>query len=165
MKARIPGRQRILNPLARPTIRTMLFRCAAQVMIEVFEFGGSGDKLRRLEDAVRARLDCYEKNYGTARQILGAMVADARKMGIEYIVRPGSGEKVLVGLEHDMVYLAYMMELRVHEGIKFGQVRLDRFSDELSHRIKYYNRTFDGAPEMVIPVMQERLAAYGKTDL
>jgi hypothetical protein len=37
VKARIPERQRILNPKERPTIRAMLQRCAVQTLIEVFE--------------------------------------------------------------------------------------------------------------------------------
>ena len=112
MKARIPQRQRILNPLARPTIRAMLFRCAAQTLIEVFNFGGSGRKLAELEDGVKERLAKYDALSEDTGKVTQAMVADAKKMNIEYIVRPGSGEKVLVGREHDIVYLAYLMELR-----------------------------------------------------
>lgn len=165
MKARIPGRQRILNPLARPTIRKMLTRCAAQTLIEVFGFGGSGDKLRRVEAAVRELLEHYEARYGTSREIMEAMTRDALEMGIEYTIRPGSGEKVLVGLEHDMVFIAYLMVLHTMDGVRYGDVRLDRFQKGLCHRIRYYNRVFDGTPEVVMSVMDNRLARYGKTDL
>ena len=160
MKARIPQRQRILNPLARPTIRAMLFRCAAQTLIEVFNFGGSGRKLAELEDGVKERLAKYDALSEDTGKVTQAMVADAKKMNIEYIVRPGSGEKVLVGREHDIVYLAYLMELRQREG--WAEVRLGRFHQELCRRIRYYNRTFDGTPDMVLPVMDDRLARYGK---
>ena len=57
MKARIPSRTKILNPQARPTIRKMLSRCSEQVMIEVFGWGGSGERLRSLETEIKKTLD------------------------------------------------------------------------------------------------------------
>lgn len=159
MKARIPERQRILNPLARPTIRAMLNRCTAQVMIEVFAWGGSGNRLTELETEIRAVLDAYDAKYTDSGEQLAAMVEDAKKVGVEYAYRPGSGEKVLVGREHDIYFLAAMMVLR-RKG--FAETRLVRYQNELCQRIRYYNATFDGAPETVIDVMDDRLQRYGK---
>lgn len=87
------------------------------------------------------------------------MAKDARMIGIEYPYRPGSGEKVLVGREHDIYFLAAMMALR-REG--YAEVRLARYQNELCKRIRYYNSTFDGAPEVVMDVMDNRLAQYGR---
>lgn len=107
MKVRIPERQRILNPKARPTIRAMLQRCAAQTLIEVFGFGGSGTRI-----------------------------------------------------EHDLMFLAYLVALHMLE--HFGDKRLERFQQELCRRIRYYNYVFDGTPDVVLDVMDDRLARYGK---
>lgn len=159
MKARIPSRQRILNPLARPTIRAMLNRCSAQVMIEVFEWGGSGDRLLQLEAEIKKTLDEYDARYADSSAELAAMVSDAKQHGIDYPCRPGSGEKVLVGREHDIYFIAALMVLR---GRGFAETRLARYQDELCRRIRYYNKTFDGAPETVIDVMDNRLTRYGK---
>lgn len=87
------------------------------------------------------------------------MVAEAQKVGIDYPCRPGSGEKVLVGREHDLYFLAALMALR-RKG--FADIRLARYQDELCRRIRYYKSTFDGAPEVVLGVMDDRLARYGR---
>ncbi len=163
MNVIIPQRQRILNPKARPTIRAMISRCAAQVLIEEFRFGGSGERLKRLEAAVDERLKKYSgfySRYNNEKRALEHMAQDALAMGIDCGIRPGSGERVLVGHEHDMIFFAYLMELHELEG--FAGRRMDRFQKELGRRIRYYNKTFDGAPEMVMSVMDNRLARYGK---
>lgn len=159
MKARIPSRTKILNPKARPTIRKMLSRCSEQVMIEVFGWGGSGERLRSLEADIKKTLDEYDAKYKDSGDELAAMVAEARKVGIDYPFRPGSGEKVLVGREHDLFFLAALMELRKRGN---ADVRLKRYQDELCRRIRYYNSTFDGSPEVVLDVMDNRLAQYGR---
>lgn len=159
MNARIPERQRVLNPKARPTIRAMLSRCAAQTMIEVFDWGGSGERLQQMEAEIKKTLDEYDGKYKDSGDELAAMVKDARGVGVEYPFRPGSGEKVLVGREHDIYFLAALMELR-RKG--YAETRLARFQDELCRRIRYYNSTFDGAPEMVLDVMDDKLGRYGK---
>ena len=163
MKAIIPGRQRVLNPRARPMTRALISRCAAQVLIEEFGYGGSGKRIKRIEAGVTERLKKYSGTYSryrNSRRALGAMAEDARSMGIECGIRPGSGEKVLRGHEHDMIFWAYLMELHEREG--FAEKRMDRFQAELGKRIRYYNRTFDDAPETVMQVMDNRLAQYGK---
>ena len=63
MNAIIPERQRILNPKARPMTRALISRCAAQVLIEEFGFGGSGERLKRIEDGVTERLKKYSGTY------------------------------------------------------------------------------------------------------
>lgn len=164
MKARIPERQRILNPKARPTIRAMLQRCAAQTLIEVFGFGGSGERLKRIEaevDALIKKYSGYYSRYRNERRAMEALREDALNMGIDCRIRPGSGERVLVGHEHDMIFFCYLMALHKKEG--FADIRMDRFQIGLGRKIRYYNSTFDGAPDAVVDVMDDRLARYGKT--
>lgn len=164
MKAIIPQRQRVLNPKARPTIRAMISRCAAEVLIEEFGFGGSGEKLKRVEAEVDALLKKYSGGYSryrNERRAMEALAADALEMGIDCRIRPGSGERVLVGHEHDMIFFCYLMALNKTEG--FAGKRMDRFQIGLGRKIRYYNSTFDGAPEMVLDVMDDRLERYGKT--
>ncbi len=163
MNAIIPGRQRILNLKARPMTRALISRCAAQVLIEEFGFGGSGERIKRIEDGVTERLKKYSGNYSrynNSRRALESMAEDAYKMGILCEVRPGSGEKVLRGHEHDMIFWAYLMELHEREG--FAEKRMDKFQRELGVRIRYYNRTFNDSAETVVQVMDNRLAQYGK---
>ena len=128
-------------------------------MIEVFGWGGSGERLRSLEAEIKKTLDEYDEKYRDSGEALAAMVAEARKVGVDYPFRPGSGEKVLVGREHDLYFLAALMALRRNG---FADVRLARYQDELCRRIRYYNSTFDGAPEVVLDVMDNRLAQYGR---
>lgn len=163
MNAIIPQRQRILNPTARPAIRAMMSRCAAEVLIAEFGFGGSGEKLKRLEDAVDKRLRMYSgfySRYNNEKRALEHIAKDALAYGIDCGIRPGSGEKVLVGHEHDMLLFAYLIELHRLEG--YAGKRLDRFQSSLSKKIRYYNNVLDGAPEMVTGVMDDRLGRYGK---
>lgn len=160
MKARIPSRTRILKPHARPTIRKMLCRCSEQTLIEVFGWGGSGDRIRQLEADIKKTLDEYDARYPhDSGDELRAMAAYAKENGVDYPVRPGSGEKVLVGREHDLYFLAALMALR-RRG--FADERLRRYQDGLCERIRYYNYTFDGEPEVVMGVMEDRLARYGR---
>ena len=128
-------------------------------MIEVFGWGGSGERLRSLESDIKKTLDEYDAKYKDSGDELAAMVAEARKVGIDYPCRPGSGEKVLVGREHDLYFLAALMALRKRGN---AEVRLARYQNELCKRIRYYNSTFDGAPEVVLDVMDDRLAQYGR---
>ncbi len=160
MKARVPERQRILNPKARPTIRAMLQRCAAQTLIEEFGFGGSGTRIKEIEDEVNSLLDEYDARYKDSREEFEALLSYANEHGIDYPVRPGSGEKVLVGREHDLYFLASLIALRKRG---YAEMRLARYQSELCKRIRYYNTTFDGAPEMVLDVMDDRLERYGKS--
>lgn len=163
MNAIIPERQKILNPLARPQIRALISRCAAEVLIGEFGWGGSGEKLKRLEEAVDERVKKYSgyySRYRNERRAMEELKADAMKMGIDCFIRPGSGEKVLVGHEHDMIFFSYLIALRELEG--FANKRMDRFQQELGRKIRYYNSTFDGAPDTVTSVMDGRLDRYGK---
>ena len=164
MNAIIPQRHRVLNPKARPTIRAMVSRCAAEVLIEEFGFGGSGEKLKRVEAEVDALLKKYSGGYSryrNERRAMEALAEDALKVGIDCRIRPGSGEKVLVGHEHDMIFFCYLIALHKTDG--FADARMDRFQIALGRKIRYYNSTFDGAPEMVLDVMDDRLGRYGKT--
>ena len=110
---------------------------------------------------MKARIPSRMKNakYKDSGDELAAMVKEARKVGVDYPFRPGSGEKVLVGREHDPYFLAALMALRKRGN---AEVRLARYQNELCKRIRYYNSTFDGAPEMVLDVMDNRLAQYGR---
>lgn len=163
MNAIIPERQKILNPKARPQIRALISRCAAEVLIAEFGFGGSGERLKRIESAVDARLKKYSgyySRYRNERRAMEALKTDAQKIGIDCDIRPGSGEKVLVGHENDMIFMSYLIVLHELEG--FANKRMDRFQAELQRKIRYYNSTFDGAPDAVVDVMDDRLGRYGK---
>lgn len=163
MNVIIPERQRILNPKARPQIRALISRCAAEVLIEEFEFGGSGERLKRIEaevDALIKKYSGYYSRYRNERRAMEALREDALNMGIDCDIRPGSGGKVLVGHEHDMIFFCYLMALHKKEG--FADIRMDRFQIGLGRKIRYYNSTFDGAPDAVVGVMDDRLGRYGK---
>ena len=165
MKVIIPERQKILNPKARPQIRALISRCAAEVLIAEFGFGGSGERLKRIESAVDARLKKYSgyySRYRNERRAMEALREDALNMGIDCDIRPGSGGKVLVGHEHDMIFMSYLIALHEMEG--FANKRMDRFQKELQRKIRYYNGTFDDAPDTVVGVMDDRLGRYGKAE-
>ncbi|MBQ7786148.1 MAG: hypothetical protein IJ381_08410 [Clostridia bacterium] len=131
-----------------------------QTMIEVFGWGGSGDRIVQLESDIKKILEEYDRKYPhDSGDELRAMVADAKKNGVDYPVRPGSGEKVLVGREHDLFFLASLMALR-KKG--YADERLKRYQDGVCERIRYYNYTFDGEPEVVLDVMDNRLERYGR---
>ena len=141
----------------------MMSRCAAEVLIGEFGFGGSGERLKRLEAAVDQCLKKYSgfySRYNNEKRALEHMAQDALAMGIDCGIRPGSGEKVLVGHEHDMLLFAYLMQLHKLEG--FAGKRMDHFQGSLSKKIRYYNSTFDSVPDTVTTVMDDRLGGYGK---
>ncbi len=158
MKCRIPERQKQLDPRARVHIRRMLGDCAELTLAEVFDFGDK--RLREIRDEVQRMYAYYDARYPDSCDYIRALIALFQPDGkvCEYPVRPGSGERVLAGREHDIVYLCYAYRLRLRG---FGQVRIDRFLTELCRRIRYYNRTFAGDYDAVIPVMENRLAQRG----
>lgn len=157
MKCRVPERQRVLNPLARGVIRRQLGDCAELTLAEVW---GWGDKrLREIRKDVQAMYDHYDPMYPDAHDYIRALLSlFEREGGDVYPVRQGSGEKVLVGREHDIVYLCYIYQLR-RRG--YGVNRIELFSKELSTRIRYYNHTFDDAPGYVLEVIENRLESRG----
>lgn len=158
MKCMVPGRQRQMHPLARPHIRRQLGDCAQLTLAEVF---GYGDKrLREIRGDVQRMYDYYDARYPEQTDYIKALIDLFIPEGKEfdYPVRPGSGEKVMLGREHDIVYLCYAYQLR-RRG--FGQDRIVRFQEELCRRIRYYNRAFDGDMREVVPVMENRLAQRG----
>lgn len=158
MKCRVPERQKQLDPRARVHIRRMLGDCAELTLAEVFNFGDK--RLREIRDEVQRMYAYYDARYPDSCDYIRALIAlfQPDGKGYAYPVRPGSGERVLSGREHDIVYLCYAYQLRLRG---FGQVRIDRFKSELCRRIRYYNRTFEGDYDEVIPVMENRLAQRG----
>ena len=160
MKARIPGRQRRLNPESRPEIRKRLERVAALTLIEDFGFGARGEKLRSIEREVREELAEYDAKYPDLQKEIQAVADDAKAMGIDGYVRPGSGGKVLLGWEHDLYDITYLKALRRRE--KFGEERMTRFQSGMCKRIRYYNNVFAEEPGTMADVMQNRLHTYGK---
>lgn len=158
MKCRIPERQKVLNPKARPHIRRQLGDCAELTLAEVFGFGNK--RLAEIRADVQSMYDYYDSRYPDSAEyirVLKELFAN-NKSDEAYPARPGSGEKVLVGREHDIVWLCYSYQL-CRRG--FGDGRIDIFRTELCKRIRYYNRTFDGDYESVIPVIENRLGQRG----
>lgn len=158
MKCRTPERQKQLDPRVRVHIRRMLGDCAELTLAEVFDFGDK--RLRDIRGEVQSMYAEYDAKYPDSLDYIRALVGLFETDGNSYIcpVRPGSGERVLAGREHDIVYLCYAYQLR-RRG--FGQVRINRFLSELCRRIRYYNRTFAGDYDEVVPVMENRLAQRG----
>lgn len=93
MKCKIPQRQKILNQKARHVIRQQIGYCSALVLAETL---GWGDKrlndLKRDVDAMYALYDDKYKDSYEYTQMLVGLFTDG-----SYPVRPGSGEKVLLG--------------------------------------------------------------------
>lgn len=158
MKCRIPERQKQLDPRVRVHIRRMLGDCAELTLAEVFDFGDK--RLREIRTEVQRMYTYYDARYPDSYEYIRALIDlfQPEGKGYDYPVRPGSGERVLSGREHDIVYLCYTYQLRLRG---FGQVRIDRFMTELCRRIRYYNRTFSGDYGEVVPVIENRLAQRG----
>ena len=156
MKCKIPQRQKILNQKARHVIRQQIGYCSALVLAETW---GWGDKrlndLKRDVDAMYSLYDDKYKDSYEYTQMLVGLFTDG-----SYPVRPGSGEKVLIGREHDIAYLCHAYQLRKRG---FGIGRIQTYYKELQKRIKYYNKTFSDAPGEVLGVMENRLATRGIT--
>ena len=158
MKCRIPERQRQLDGRTRGLIRRQLGDCAELTIAEVFNFGDK--RLRKIREEVQAMYAEFDPKYPDSYEYIRALISLFRQDGGEYIypVRAGSGEKVLYGREHDIVYLCYAYRLRLRG---FGQERMDRFQTELCRRIRYYNKTFEGEYGSVVPVIENKLAQRG----
>ena len=156
MKCRIPGRERVLNPRARGAIRRQLGACADLTLAEVFGFGSK--RLLEVREEVQKMYRRFDPLYPDSAEYVRALVGLFGTDRDIYEVRPGSGEKVLFGREHDIVFLCYLYQLRLR---KFGKDRLKRFQDELCFRIRYYNETFNGEWEEVVPVIENRLLQRG----
>lgn len=160
MKARIPGREKHIRPIAREAIRVMINNCAKLTLIEAFGMGGGGDRINRIQNCVNRIIDSVSSSDNGGRDALYRMKEILKKeCKIDLQLRPGHGEKVEIGDEHDLVYGAWMYALRKEE--KYGQKRLDRFHDEINTRIRYYNRVFNDDVGVVNEVMQNRLHQYG----
>lgn len=160
MKCRIPERQKQLDPRVRVHIRRMLGDCAELTIAEVFEFGDK--RIREIRGEVQRMYSEFDSKYPDSLEYIRALLElfDKDGKGYEYPVRPGSGERVLSGREHDIVYLCYAYQLRLRG---FGQVRIQRFVSELCKRIRYYNRAFEGDYADVAPVIENRLEQRGIT--
>lgn len=156
MKCKIPQRQKVLNPKARPQIRRQLGDCAELTLTE--EYGWGDKRISEIRADVQNMYDFYDPLYPDSGDYIRALTALFVRDGDVYPVRPGSGEKVLLGREHDIVYLCYAYQLR-RRG--YGLGRLQKFQDALCHRIRYYNKTFSGDYDSVIPVMENRLEQRG----
>lgn len=156
MKCRIPQRQKIFNHKARLVIRQQIGHCTAIVLAETWGWGNK--KINDLERDVDEMYALYDNKYKDTYEYTQALVrlfTDG-----SYPVRPGSGEKVLIGREHDIAYLCHAYQLRKRG---FGIGRIQTYYTELEKRIKYYNKTFSDAPGEVLGVMENRLATRGIT--
>lgn len=156
MKCKIPQRQKILNPRARQAVRRQIGDCTALVLAETWGWGNQ--RLNDLKRDVEATYALYDDKYKDSyeyTQMLVGLFTDG-----QYPVRPGSGEKVLLGREHDIAYLVHAYQLRKRG---FGIGRIQTYHAELQKRIRYYNKTFADTPGEVVNVMENRLATRGIT--
>lgn len=160
MKARIPGRERHLKPIAKEAIRALINNCAKLTLIEVFDYGGSGKRIEQLQTGVNDLIQEMRKSGSGNRDALYRLKEKLKtECKIDLELRSGHGEKVEIGDEHDLVYGAWMYMLRKRE--HFAQIRLDRFHDALNKKIRYYNRVFADDVGVVNEVMQNKLYQYG----
>lgn len=156
MKCRLTVRKKELNPRARGAIRRQLGVCADLTLAEVF---GMGNKriceIREEVQQMYRRFDpLYPDSADYVRALIDLFITDKEI----YSERRGSSENVLFGREHDIVFLCYLYQLRKR---KYGKVRLVRFQEEICRRIRYYNETFQGEWEDVVPVIEDRLRQRG----
>lgn len=156
MKCRIPGRDRQLDPKSRGLIRRQLGDCAELTIAEVFGYGNK--RISELRRDVQNMYDYYDPRYPDTLEYTRALLALFGQKEDVYPIRRGSGEKILFGREHDIIYLCYAYQLH-RRG--FGQDRINRFQSELCTRIRYYNKTFTGDYGSVVPVIENRLAQRG----
>lgn len=155
MKCRIPQRQKILNPAARKAIRRMVGDCSFLVYAEVWGWG-----TKRINDMKRDVEELYEKFDAKYGEDTRGYIDELLRLFTDqyYPIRPGSGEKVLLGREHDIAYLVHVYCLRKRG---YGITRIGIYHKELQKRIKYYNRVFDETPGVVVDVMENRLSSRG----
>ena len=122
MKCKIPQRQKILNQKARRVIRQQIGYCSALVLAETW---GWGDKrlndLKRDVDSMYALYDDKYKDSYEYTQMLVGLFTDG-----SYPVRPGSGEKVLLGREHDIAYLCHAYSCASAGLVSAGYRRITR---------------------------------------
>lgn len=165
MKARIPGREKKVSAENRDLIRTLIRNVSHQTLIEVFEFGPKGrhgkpGRLQRFYDGVNKRLQKYDTLYGDdSAEKIKAIRERCISKQIDYGQRKGSGSKVKLANEHDIIMCIALLTLR--EDFWFGKKRLQRFFEGVEHRILYYNDVFEGHPMDVLWVTENRLEQYG----
>lgn len=164
MKARIPGRGKKVSTADRELIRTLIRNVAHQTLIEDFDFGPKGrhgreGRLQRFYDGVNKRLNKYDTLYKNSRDEINAIRERCVSKKIDYGARRGSGGKVELANEHDIIMCIALLVLR--EDFRFGKKRLQRFFDGVEKRILYYNDIFEGHPLDVLQVSSNRLSEYG----
>ena len=164
MKARIPGRGKKVSTADRELIRTLIRNVSHQTLIEDFDFGPKGrhgreGRLQRFYDGVNKRLNKYDTLYSNSRDEINAIRERCISKKIDYGIRRGSGGKVELANEHDIIMCIALLVLR--EDFRFGKRRLQRFFDGVERRIRYYNDIFEGHPLDVLQVSSNRLYEYG----
>ena len=164
MKARIPGRGKKVSAADRELIRTLIRNVSHQTLIEDFDFGPKGrhgreGRLQRFYDGVNKRLNKYDTLYTNSRDAINAIRDRCISKGVVYGIRRGSGGKVDLANEHDIIMCVAMLTLR--EDFYFGYKRMQRFFDGVERRILYYNDVFEGHPLDVLQVSSNRLNQYG----
>lgn len=164
MKARIPGRQKKVSKDNRELIRTLIRNISHQTLIEDFQFGprgrhGKDGLLQRFYDGVNKRLYKYDTLYSNSRDEINAIRDRCILKKIDYGIRRGSGGKVELANEHDIIMCICLLVLR--EDFRFGKKRLQRFFDGVERRILSYNDVFEGHPLDVLQVSSNRLYRYG----
>lgn len=164
MKARIPGRGKKVSAADRELIRTLIRNVSHQTLIEDFDFGPKGrhgreGRLQRFYDGVNKRLNKYDTLYTNSRDAINAIRDRCISKGVVYGIRRGSGGKVDLANEHDIIMCIALLTLR--EDFKFGYKRMQRFFDGVERRILYYNDVFEGHPLDFLQVSSNRLNQYG----
>lgn len=165
MKARIPGREKRIGKYTRDLVRDIIRNIELLTLIEDFEFGprgrnGKDGRLQRYYDGMERRLQKYETLYGDDIRAKNYAIRErCLRSKVGYGDRQGSGGKVDLAIEHDNIMLIGLLTIR--DDFKFGIKRIQRFFNGVERRIRYYNNTFEGHPEDVLAVTQNRLEQYG----
>lgn len=161
MKVRIPGRERLIPPRNRTLIRNLITASCDLAMIESYGFGWK--RLQRLHDRVWSITEEYTKAYGedNTKEIASLLRHILSTHGIGYGDRKGSGGKVTVALEHDVMLMIYI--LAAVEVYGFGPARAHRIFQGSEDYVLYSNRVFEGRPSEVLTSIRSRIEAYGGT--
>lgn len=151
---------RTLDPDMRPKVRRELRARIQLTMVEVFGWGPYGDRWHKLDDFAQQFMAKYDTLYPNPRDEHAAMLNRVKAAGISHGYKKGSGLKVEYAHEHDIVFLPYLLGLRKLFG--FGQDRLKQFLTGVNSRTDYYNKTFAGESDEVMPVIENKLERYGR---
>lgn len=161
LNARIPSRERHVDPGIRIKIRQHIKAEIHLTLVEVFLWGADGKRMQELDAFAQKFLEKYDELYdGDPRAEHAAIINRLKAAGISHECKKGSGIKVEYAHEHDMALLPYLLGLRKLQG--FGRDRLNNLIKDVNKRTVYYNNTFAGESDSALYSMHSRLDSYGR---